>query len=131
MIGVLGAHASTFLRVVAIGTIVLFGGPMVVAPMRWARVLGWTIPSHTDLAVYFGRCLGAVIGVLGLAALWAAAHPTLQSFFFLMLAGCAAAMVLVHVWGAVRRIQPPAETWEIGYWLGLLALTLAFWPTQG
>jgi hypothetical protein len=128
MIGALGAHASTFLLVVAVGTVALFGGPMVIAPMRWARVLGWTIPTHTDLAVYFGRCLGAVIVVLGGAALWASAHVAQQPFFFAMLAGCAAAMVLVHVWGALRRIQPPAETWEIGYWLALLALTLAFWP---
>ena len=27
----------------------------------WARAMQWNIPDDTDLAVYFGRCLGAFI----------------------------------------------------------------------
>jgi hypothetical protein len=128
MVGIFAAHASTFLLVVGVGTVLLFGAPMVIAPLRWAAMLGWAMPSPRDLAVYFGRCLGAVICVLGVAAYHASRHAELMPFFFDMLAGCTTAMVLVHVWGAVRRIQPPAETWEIGYWLVLFLATLAFWP---
>ena len=32
--------------------------------------------------MYFGRCLGAVIGVLAVAALFAAGNATVQPFFF-------------------------------------------------
>jgi hypothetical protein len=37
-------------------------------------------------------------------------------------------MVAVHLWGWIKGIQPITETLEIGLWLALIALTLAFWP---
>ena len=37
-------------------------------------------------------------------------------------------MTLVHVWGAIRRIQPVTETIEIAFWAGLIVLGLLFYP---
>jgi len=38
-------------------------------------------------------------------------------------------MVAVHVYGGAKGIQPRSETYEIGYWLGLLLLALMFYPS--
>jgi hypothetical protein len=80
MIGVWGQHAGLFLEVLAVGTLGLFGLPMLFWPLRWAAVLGWRIPEHTHLAIYFGRCLGAVICVLGGFAFRVAAEPAFTTF---------------------------------------------------
>jgi len=130
MIGVWGQHAGLSLEVLAVGTLGLFGLPMLFWPLRWAAVLGWRIPEHTHLATYFGRCLGAVICVLGAFAFRVAAEPALQPFFFDLLLGNFVLMVAVHVYGAVKRIQPRSETYEIGYWLLLLVLALMFYPVR-
>jgi hypothetical protein len=128
MTGLWSAHAGTFLVVLACATLVLFGLPMFLWPLRWARVLGWRIPEDTHLAIYFGRCLASVILVLGVFAFRAARTPALQPFFFDMMLGAFGAMVVVHVWGALRRIQPLSETVEIAFWAGLFALALLFHP---
>ncbi|MNF03639.1 hypothetical protein D3C80_2030000 [compost metagenome] len=47
---------------------------------------------------------------------------------FELLAATALMMIVVHVYGALRRIQPLSETLEIGFYAGLLLLTLLFWP---
>lgn len=39
------------------------------------------------------------------------------------------AMWIIHVYGAIRHIQPVSETLEIGMWTALLALNAAFFPT--
>src|ERR1051326_3101395 len=61
MIGIWSAHAQAYLLVTMAITTITFALPIFLAPLRWARMLGWTIPAHTDLAVYFGRCLGAFV----------------------------------------------------------------------
>jgi len=38
-------------------------------------------------------------------------------------------MTLVHVVGAIQRIQPVTETIEIAFWAGLVLLGLAFYPS--
>jgi len=128
MIGIWGAHAATFLRVLATGTVLLFSLPMFFWPLRWAAALGWRIPDHTHLAIYFGRCLAGVALVLSAAAFRAASSPELQPFYFDLLLGAVGVMVVVHAWGAVRRIQPLSETIEIAFWLALFVLTLLFHP---
>jgi hypothetical protein len=37
-------------------------------------------------------------------------------------------MIVVHIVGAIQRIQPITETLEIGFWAALALLTVAFWP---
>ena len=128
MIGIWSAHAQTFMLVFAIVATVFFVVPMIFAPMFWARMLLWNIPEDTDLAVYSLRSLGS----LGLAVLLVTFRAAItgegllivyQLFvpFFLL-------MVLVHLYGAIRKIQPITETLEIGFWLVLLILALCFMP---
>lgn len=129
MIGVWAEHAGSFLLGVVGVTALLFAVPLFLVPLQWARIMRFTLPDDTDLAVYFGRCLGAVaLGLVGLgfhAARTGAGLPLTYALFF----GVAVLMVGVHVYGAIRRIQPLSETLEIGFWLALALLLLAFFPS--
>ena len=51
-------------------------------------------------------------------------------FTFQVLLAVAAFMVVVHIWGALLRIQPVSETLEIGVYGGLAVLTVLFYPAQ-
>jgi hypothetical protein len=100
-------------------------------PLTWARWLRWPIPEATDgrnLSVYFGRCLGAVASVLAAVVLVKADDTAVQPALFAILIGIFALMVAVHVWGAVRKIQPRSESIETFGWAGLLVLALLFCP---
>ena len=61
MIGLWSLHAQTYLLVLAISTTLVFALPIFLFPLTWARLMRWRIPQDIDLAVYFGRCLGAFI----------------------------------------------------------------------
>jgi hypothetical protein len=123
-----GAHAAAFLLALVALTTVAFAVPLFLVPLRWGRLMRFAIPGDTDLAVYFGRCLGAVMLVIAAIATRAALTGVGLAVTFDLLVGAAALMVVVHAWGAVRGIQPWTETVEIGFWLLLLVLTLAFHP---
>ncbi len=123
-----GAHAPAFLLAIVALTTGAFAVPLFLTPLRWGRVMRFTIPAETDLAVYFGRCLGAVMLVVAAIATRAALTGVGLAVTFDLLAGAAVLMSVVHVWGALRGIQPWTETAEIAFWLLLLALTLAFHP---
>jgi hypothetical protein len=43
---------------------------------------------------------------------------------------CFAVMTAVHVYGAIRKIQPLSETLEIGFWALLLLLAFCFYPVN-
>lgn len=88
----------------------------------------WTIPEHTDLAVYFGRCLGALALVINFIVAQAAISGEGVAIIFQGLNVLLALMVGLHIYGAVKRIQPITETLEIGFWLGMLVLNLCFQP---
>ena len=128
MIGIWSAHAQTFLLVFAILAIFAFVIPMIFAPMFWARMLLWNIPEDTDLAVYSLRSLGS----LGLAVLLITFKAAISGEGLLLLYELYipffALMVLVHIYGAIKKIQPITETLEIGFWLVLLVLALCFMP---
>ena len=128
MLGAWNTYATEYLLVVAVGTLLLFGLPLLIMPIRWAKVLGWQIPDHTDLAVYFGRCLGGVICVMGILAFTASSSPATQKFFFNLIMGNFIVMIVVHVYGAIKKIQPVSETYEIIYWVFMLILNLLFYP---
>ncbi|MBI4854158.1 MAG: hypothetical protein HY819_20365 [Acidobacteria bacterium] len=130
MIGIWGSYSTTYLYIITIGTIVFFGLPMLISPIHWARVLGWDIADKPDLAVYFGRCLGAVICVLGIFGLKASRNPLLKQYFFDLLIYNFILMFFVHIYGWLKKIQPIAETLEIIYWAGLIILTLLFYPNS-
>ena len=87
------------------GMVLFFGLPLLLSPIRWARLLNWQIPEHTDLSIYFGRCLGAVICVMAYLAYRVIPNPVTQIFYFELLLWSFAAMVLVHLYGAIKKIQ--------------------------
>jgi hypothetical protein len=128
MIGLYAEHASSFLRVVSLLTLVAFAIPISVAPLHWARVLRWPADTQPQLALYFGRCLGVVALVLVGAGWQAAANPALQPFYFNILIGSTGLLALVHVVGALQKVQPWTETAEIPFWGGLVLLALLFYP---
>jgi hypothetical protein len=131
MLGHWGAYAQMYLLVLMAATTVVFALPIFLAPLKWARWFGWTIPQQTDLAVYFGRCLGAFILIVELLMLRAAVSGTGLIFTFQVLLAVSAFMIVVHAWGALLRIQPISETLEIGMYGGLALLTILFYPVQG
>jgi hypothetical protein len=128
MIGIWGNYSSHFLFVIGMSTLMIFGIPMAIWPIQWAQTLRWVIPSQTDLAIYYGRCLGCVAFVIGAFAILASRNPIVQPFYFQFLLSCWVLMVAVHSYGALKKIQPITETYEIGFWLSLAVLTLMFWP---
>lgn len=128
MIGIWGSQAQLFLIVLMLVTSAAFALPIFLAPLAWARRFGWRIPEHTDLAVYFGRCLGAFVIVVELLMLRAALTGTGLVFTFQVLIAVAALMTVVHTWGALQRIQPISETLEIGMYAGLGVLAVLFYP---
>jgi hypothetical protein len=129
MIGAWSSASDLFLRLIALGSLALLALPLLLVPLAWARVLRWPLPDETRLAIYFGRCLGAVIGVLASFAFVAAGEPPVQPFFFQIAIANFALMVGVHAWGALRHIQPWTESAETLVWLGLVALALLCYPT--
>ena len=128
MLGLWSAHAADFLLILTLTTTLVFALPIFLVPLTWARLMAWQIPQQTDLAVYFGRCLGAFILILEALMLRAALTGEAMHTAFELLAATATMMIVVHVYGALKRIQPLSETLEIGFYVLLLLLTLMFWP---
>jgi len=128
MIGLWSAYVHSYLLLLVAVTSLVFALPIFLMPLRWARLFRWRLPEDTDLAVYFGRCLGAF--VLVIEALMLRAGLTGEGVLFTCQALLAVAllMVVVHVWGALQRIQPITETLEIGIYAGMFILTLLFYP---
>lgn len=130
MIGILGVYSSQYLYFLSVFTLVLFGIPLCFWPIKWAKILKWEIPEQQHLAIYFGRCLGAVICVLAYFAFKAGQNPIIQPFYFNLLLANFAAMTGVHIYGAIRKIQPITESIEIIYWVFLFILTLLLYPSR-
>lgn len=130
-VGLWGAHARTFLWAVIAFTLPVFALPLFFAPMQWAKRFGWPLPIDTagyNLALYFGRCVGAFVLIVEALMLRAAWNGTALVFTFQVLLGVAALMVWVHVLGAWQRRQPLSETLEIGMYGGMGLLALLFHP---
>lgn len=128
MLGLWSAHAQQYLLWLTLITTLIFALPIFCIPLVWARLMGWVLPTHTHLTVYFGRCLGAFILILETMMLRAALSGEAIRAVFEMLLAVTVMMIIVHVYGAMRRIQPLSETLEIGFYGVLMVLTLLFWP---
>lgn len=128
MVGIWSSYSRIFVYVNATALILTFCIPMMIAPMKWARVLRWHIPEHEHLAIYFGRCLGGFACVLTLFGLKAATNSSLLPFYFDLGLAINIAMIAIHAYGGLRKIQPMTETVEILFWLGQVVLTLCFYP---
>lgn len=120
--------SSIYLIVAATLFLAAFGLPLFLAPMFWARRIGWKIPEDTDLANYLGRSLGGVCLAIIIMAYCAAANPWEYRFVFDLIILTGFFMVAVHVYGFIKRTQPLIEHLEIGLYTGLIVLTLYFYP---
>ena len=128
MIGVWSALAPNYLLVLALLTTPAFAIPIMVVPLRWARLMQWRLPEDRDLAVYFGRCLGAFVLIIEFLMFRSALTGQGLIITFQCITLVWVLMTAIHVIGAAEGRQPITETLEIGFWLLLLALTLLFWP---
>ena len=129
MIGILALHAQSFAFYLASATTLFFAIPLLMAPLRWARMMRWKIPESTDLPIYFGRCLGAFAFIFELFIFRAALTGEGLKFVFEFMMLVWIFMFVIHIVGALQRVQPITETIEIGFWALLILLTAAFWPT--
>jgi hypothetical protein len=82
---------------------------------------GEPVESRADLTVYFGRCLGLLAVAIILIGFAAVPDPRGNLWFFALMGLLAGFMVLLHVWGYIRRIQPWTESAEIALWAGACA----------
>ena len=131
MIGIWSSYSSTFLFWFPILILVVFALPMLFVPLVWAKTIRFTLPEHTDLAVYFGRSLGvAAIGICVMCFV-ASGTPAAQPIVIDGLSVISALYVITHIHGAIMNIQPLMETLEIGFWIGLFCLLLAVYPVGG
>lgn len=103
---------SWFLWIV--GLAFFFGSalPLLFVPLRWGRAFGWKPVEGDRFTVYLGRCLGGVAVALSLAAFRAAPDPAAHRETLQILLAAAALLMLVHIWGALRRVQPWQENLE-------------------
>jgi hypothetical protein len=129
MIGIFAPHAQNFVLVLAVVTTLAFAIPILFAPLRWAKLMLWKIPEQPDLVVYFGRCLGAFVLIFEAFLFRAGINGVGLTFVFEFMILVWIFMVVIHVVGAIQKIQPITETLEIGFWLILILLTVGFWPT--
>jgi hypothetical protein len=128
MIGAWSDFSGTFLVAVGLGAFVLLGVPLLLRPLIWASALRWARPADDDLTVYLGRSLGALICVLSVFAVVAARDAVIQPFFFQITIASFAMTAGVHVWGALRGIQPRTETAETIAWIALAVVGLLCYP---
>ncbi|MCL4561032.1 MAG: hypothetical protein M1281_10495 [Chloroflexi bacterium] len=128
MIGLWQVYANAYLYVVGAAMLAGFGIPLLISPVGWARLFRW-VTSPGYLIPFLGRSLGAVISTLALFAFRVARAPAMQPFFFKLMLWIIAAMLLLHIYGALRRVQPITETVEILLWTILFVVTLGFYPS--
>lgn len=120
--------ASVFLYGIAIAVALLVALPLLVAPLAWARAIGWRLPEETELAIYWARCLGGVLLAVIAVTLRAAPHAEAHATLFHLIALMGAVMTAVHVVGALEGQQPWLETVEIVVYAGLTAAAWALSP---
>jgi hypothetical protein len=128
MLGLWGEAAPTYLVVTGVVSGALFAIPLFLMPLTWAGWFRWNLPVDTDLALYFGRCLGALALVVAALSLRAGLTGENVEVMFQILISAATLMVVVHVVGAIQRVQPMTETIEIGFWAAMAILGVLFYP---
>ena len=129
MIGIWSEYSSIFLTWFSLFIVLAFAIPYIFAPLTWGKVVGFTLPQDTDLAVYFGRSLGVTVSGISLVCYLASSTPSAQPIVFSGLVFITATLCMTHIYGAIKKIQPLVETLEIGAWFGILLLQLAVFPT--
>lgn len=118
--------ASWFLILSVVFFTVIYGVPLFVAPLRWARWFQWEVTAErNDLAVYFGRCTGALAVTIIIMAVQGISDPKGFRMVFEFIGIACGLLTVVHIWGAIQKIQPWTETAEIVMYA--VVSGLAFW----
>ncbi len=128
MVGIWQSYSDVYLYVAAAAMLISFGVPLLIAPVGWARVFRWPVPDEQNLVAFLGRSMGVFIALMSIFAVQAVRTPAAKPFFFDMMLFTFAAMLMLHVVGAIRKTQPVTETAEIGLWVVLFIVTLCFYP---
>ncbi len=129
MIGMWNELSQNYLMSFMVVTTLVFAIPIFFTPLTWGRLMMWTLPEDSNLTVYFGRCLGSFAFVLEYFLYRAATTGIGEEWTFQFIIGLCGFMVVIHIYGAIKHMQPITETLEIGLWISLLFLSLAFYPT--
>ena len=129
MIGLWKSYSDAYLIIVGVVTLATFGLPLVLVPIRWARVFRWEVPQPRNLVVFLGRSLGVFISIVAIFAFKVALTPTAKPFIFDLMLWIFGGMILLHGYGAIRKTQPITETLEILLWVVLSLITVCFYPT--
>ena len=130
MLGIWQAYAGAYLVAVGIATLIGFGIPLLFVPLRWARMFRWDVPPPSLLTPFLGRSLGVVLCVIASYALKASVTPAAQPFFFELMLWILLGMLALHIYGALKRVQPITETIEVALWVVLVLATIAFYPVS-
>lgn len=128
MLGIWNAYTNIFLIVAGVAMLIAFGLPMMLAPMSWARVFRWELPQSQKLASFLGRSLGLLICIMAIFAFKAIQNLAAQPFFFDLMLWIFGGMIILHVYGAIRKTQPITETLEILLWVVLGVVSICFYP---
>jgi hypothetical protein len=128
MIGLWQSYSDVYLVVAGVAMLAAFGLPLLLVPIRWARAFRWEVPQPRNLVVFLGRSMGIMISLLAIFAFKVTGIPAAKPFFFDLMLWLFVAMIALHVYGALRRIQPVTETLEIVLWIILFLITLGFYP---
>ena len=128
MIGIWQSYSDAYLYIAGVAMLATFGIPLLLVPLRWARVFRWEIPQPENLVVFLGRSLGIFISLMAIFAFKATVTPAAKPFFFDLMLWLYVGMIALHVYGAIRKTQPITETAEILLWVVLFLITLCFYP---
>ena len=128
MVGLFSQYSDIFLYVVGVAMLIGYGLPLTFVPLRWARFFGWKIPEENKLTVFLGQSLGVLLIIISIFGFLAPGMPQVMPFFFNIILSIIGLMTLLHAYGAVRKLQPKLETWEILLWVILFLLALVFYP---
>jgi len=128
MIGIWSSYADIYLMVAGVAMLVAFGLPLMLAPLRWARVFRWDVSQPGNLVIFLGRSLGVLISVIAIYAFKVSQTPAALPFYYELMLWTFVGMILLHIYGAIRKTQPVTETLEIGLWVILCLVTLCFYP---
>jgi hypothetical protein len=128
MIGIWHSYTDVFLYVAGIAMLATFGLPLLLVPQHWARLFRWEVPQPKNFVLFLSRSLGIIISLMAVFAFRVTNSPEAEPFFFDLMLGLFVGMIALHVYGAIRKIQPITETIEILLWVFLLLITLCFYP---
>ena len=128
MLGIWASYNDIFLIVAGRAMLMAFGIPLILVPIGWARIFRWEIPQPRNLVTFLGRSMGVFITIIAIFAFKVTQTPAVKPIFFDLMLWIFGGMILLHVYGAIRKTQPISETLEILLWIALTIITIFFYP---